>query len=72
MEKCLLNDWQSVQAEQIRDIAFQCPLAGGKGVFKARSLYAFIYGDTTYNDSAMCAAQGLTWRKANLKPPLQI
>jgi hypothetical protein len=54
----------------LSDIAFQCPLSGGEGVFKARALYSFVIGDTLYDDSTMCATQGLSWRKGN--PPLSV
>lgn len=58
-------EFSNNQIETITNIAFQCPLAGGEGVFKARALYHFIVGDTTYDDSTMCAAQGLNWRKGH-------
>lgn len=45
------------QLNDIRNIACQCPLAGGNSVYLARSLYSGIV-DTLYNDKLLCLQAG--------------
>lgn len=49
------------QRNTIRDIACQCPLAGGNAVYLARSLYA-VFVDTTYDDRQLCLQAGIYYK----------
>ncbi len=49
--------FNDAQISTIREIAAQCPLAGGPGVYFARSLYAGIK-DTVYDDKTSCLQAG--------------
>ena len=53
------------QISIIDDIAHQCPFTGGKGIYKARALYALFYPFEVYDDKDICAAQNINWRKHN-------
>ncbi len=53
------------QINIIDNIAHQCPYTGGKGVYKARSLYALFYPFELYYDTEVCASQNISWRKHN-------
>ncbi len=55
------------EQESIDEIAFQCPLAGGKGVYLARSLRVFYESSTYYNDGQQCAEVGIQYRKKEEK-----
>ena len=52
------------QATTIAAIAYQCPLAGGKAVYRARAMYEQIAGETDYDDEAICWAAGLAFKTA--------
>ncbi len=52
------------QITMIRQIADQCPLAGGDAVMRARTLRILIDGYVTYNDKETCNAQGIQMRQA--------
>ncbi|MBK9673443.1 MAG: hypothetical protein IPO70_14705 [Bacteroidetes bacterium] len=56
----------SLQKQQLFDIAHLCPLAGGKAVYMARSIYAFINSYQNYEDATVCHQAGFE-RKAELK-----
>ena len=45
----------------LQSIANQCPIIGGKAVYLARSLYT-NYTITHYDDIAICAVQGISFR----------
>lgn len=51
------------QIQLIKDIANQCPLAGGNAVFRARSIYALIDKTIHYNDFDICLLAGIAIRK---------
>jgi uncharacterized repeat protein (TIGR01451 family) len=59
----------SEQLTDIENIAFQCIPLGGVGVYKARSLRSFIFGDTLYNDSSLCAPANISWRTSQTTKP---
>ena len=44
-------------------IAEQCPLSGGKAVYRARAMYAMIDPDKTYDDEMICLSQGILYRQ---------
>ncbi len=50
------------QADQLFDLASQCPLIGGNAVYRARSLYSLIDDDQEFDDPALCLAQGIVIR----------
>lgn len=56
-------NFSSVQKEIIRNIACQCPLAGGNAVYLARSLYS-VFTDTTYNDKQLCLQAGINYKNS--------
>lgn len=61
------KDTITFNANQLADLyylAFQCPLAGGAAVHRARSLLTLVV-DTFYNDKEICAAQGIFFKKEN-------
>lgn len=62
----------AAEQESIDEIAFQCPLAGGKGVYLARSLRLFYETNTYYNDELLCVQAGVQYRKKeeNILSPL--
>lgn len=51
------------QAETIRSIAYQCPVAGGNAVFRARTLYSLINEYARFNDMEICNLQGIALRQ---------
>jgi Secretion system C-terminal sorting domain len=58
------------QKDILFDIANQCPITGGKAVYLARSLYKSI-GHISYNDIALCAVQGVSFRTQKPKEVLK-
>jgi type II secretory pathway pseudopilin PulG len=58
------TDLTATQWATIALIAQQCPYAGGKAVYEARSIYAFISSEV-YDDHTICAAVGINARTAN-------
>ncbi len=51
------------QADDLYDIANQCPLAGGEAVYCARAMYSLIDADAYYLDKDLCTQSGNNWRK---------
>ena len=51
------------QKYTLEDIANQCPLSGGEGVYYARSLVRLYDDSTDYDDKALCFAQGINYRQ---------
>jgi hypothetical protein len=51
------------QISNLEDIAYQCPLSGGKAVYQARSIYSIINPQASYNDKALCLEEGLLYRQ---------
>ncbi len=49
------DTFTTAQKNTLWNIANQCPLEGGDGVYHARSLYALIDPDATYNDLVLCS-----------------
>jgi hypothetical protein len=56
-------DFDSTQRETVEMLANDCPASGGDAIYKARALQAVLQGDTLYNDTLICALQGIAWRK---------
>lgn len=56
------DEFLNSKAEQILEVADQCPLTGGPAVYRARSLYARIVPDHTYEDELTCLQSGYTDR----------
>lgn len=54
-------NFTNLQRKTIREIACQCPLAGGNAVYLARSLYA-VFADTTYDDRQLCLQAGINYK----------
>ncbi len=52
-----IDSFSESQLNDIRNIACQCPLAGGNAVYLARSLYSGFV-DTLYNDRLLCLQAG--------------
>ena len=52
------------QVELLQNIIYQCPLAGGSAVFKARSLYTLHTMQLWYNDDSLCNLVNMQWRHA--------
>jgi hypothetical protein len=48
--------------ESLTDIAFQCPLSGGKAIFVATSIYMILKGITTFDDKEICNNKGISYR----------
>ena len=53
------------QKYTLENIANQCPLSGGEGVYLARSLVRLYDDSTDYDDKALCFAQGISYRQVN-------
>ena len=51
------DSFTAIQKSTLWNIASQCPLAGGDGVYHARSLYALIDPLAVYNDVTLCSGQ---------------
>ncbi len=47
---------------ELSNIAEQCPLSGGKAVYRARALYSMVDPDKTYDDEIICLNQGILYR----------
>jgi hypothetical protein len=70
--RTLGNESLDITAEQLDDLAYiaaQCPLAGGKGVFLARSLAKF-FSDIEYDDKAICESVGI-YAKMSFEEPAE-
>jgi hypothetical protein len=52
---------------ELLNIAEQCPLSGGKAVYRARAMYAMIDPEKTYNDELICLSQGIFYRQQKPK-----
>jgi Secretion system C-terminal sorting domain len=52
----------------LETVAQQCPILGGPGVYAARGILA-KYHDVNYNDYAICAQQGVSFRQQKPQPP---
>jgi PKD repeat protein/ABC-type transporter Mla MlaB component len=52
------------QIQTLEGIVYQCPLLGGPGVYKARSLYA-LYLQEVYFDEDACSSVGVQMRQTN-------
>ncbi|MEO0310474.1 MAG: hypothetical protein RIQ89_131, partial [Bacteroidota bacterium] len=67
--KILKHDYQlsSYELETVMGIANQCPVSGGRGVFKSRIILDALGYDYQYNDNEMCALEGYQYRKAKQK-----
>ena len=59
------------QLADIDSIAFQCLPLGGVGVYKARGIRAWLYGESDYDDTETCAQQGISWRKPDTNAQAQ-
>jgi hypothetical protein len=63
-------DYSTTQVQQLENLIYQCPLAGGRAVYQARALYTLVNDSLVYtNDSLNCAVLGLSWRQ--IKPTVQ-
>jgi len=49
-----IDTFTNTQKNTLLAIATMCPLEGGQAVYFARSLYALVAPDTTYEDSVLC------------------
>src|SRR6185295_1326957 len=59
-----INSLDDSQASIILGIAEQCPYAGGKAVYRARTLYKLIDPTIEYNDDSTCFVYGI-YRMSN-------
>ncbi|MFN0202345.1 MAG: T9SS type A sorting domain-containing protein, partial [Bacteroidia bacterium] len=50
------------QVSILEGIIHQCPLSGGKAVYRARALYAMYNLEENYEDTEVCGQQGISWR----------
>ena len=50
-----IDTFTQFQINKLLAVANQCPLSGGDGVFKARSLYSLVDPLVKYDDGALCA-----------------
>ena len=58
-----------LQVQQLENLIYQCPLAGGRAVYQARALYSLVNDTLVYHsDSLNCGQMGLSWRKAQVNP----
>lgn len=58
-----------LQIQQLENLIYQCPLAGGRSVYQARALYSLVNDTLVYHsDSLNCSQMGLSWRKAQVNP----
>jgi len=55
------------QIDQLEYIALQCPISGGKAVFRARARYNQYNPDMEYDDRTTCSAQGI-YRNETILP----
>lgn len=53
-----------IQVASLENIIYQCPLAGGGAIFKARSLYTLHAMQLWYNDDSLCNLVNMEWRNA--------
>ncbi|MFZ2899273.1 MAG: T9SS type A sorting domain-containing protein [Saprospiraceae bacterium] len=60
-------DLDSIHLATLQDIAGQCPIVGGPGVYAARSILATVGIDSTYEDEHECAADFRSFQKGNPK-----
>ena len=60
----------SIQIADLENIIYQCPLAGGSAVFKARSLYTLHTMQLWYNDDSLCNLVNMQWRHAQQNIPI--
>ncbi len=49
------SEFTEDEIEDIYDVANQCALSGGVGVYKMRSLYNFVNNTTEFDDDALCS-----------------
>jgi hypothetical protein len=60
-------DLDSTHLTTLQDIAGQCPIVGGAGVYAARSILATVGVDSIYEDEHECAADFRSFQKGNPK-----
>lgn len=53
------------QQVNLLNIAYQCPLAGGKAVYLARNLYSIYTDSIQWDDDSLCVAAGMNFRQSN-------
>lgn len=58
------SEFAPEQIDLLRQIAWQCPMAGGNAVFRARALLALVEGYRYYNDREICNFAGIAIRQA--------
>lgn len=58
-----IDTFTTTQKDTLLAIATMCPLEGGEAVYFARSLYALVAPDTTYEDSILCTIASPLRRK---------
>ncbi len=63
--------FSSSQVSSVLEIAQQCPYAGGKAVYRARSLYRFIDETIEYDDDSTCLVFGI-YRRGSNQPSSEI
>jgi hypothetical protein len=60
--KDLRNQFESLTTNEISELeslAKMCPMIGGEGVYKARSLYSYFNPLSDYDDNSICSSYGL-------------
>ncbi|MFN0204548.1 MAG: T9SS type A sorting domain-containing protein [Bacteroidia bacterium] len=62
-----ISQFTSKQENFRNNIANQCPLAGGRAVYQARSMSALLYENVIYDDDALCEVVNMQWRVAQPK-----
>ncbi len=57
-------DFTQDQLTNLASVAYQCPLAGGAAVYRARGMYQSATGFVFFDDTDLCQQQNINWRKA--------
>ncbi len=55
----LQNIENLVNYNEIETVAYQCPMAGGNAVFRARAIYSLMNENAEYDDQFICLQQGI-------------
>ncbi len=63
-----IYEFSAQQISVLLSIAVQCPMAGGNSVITARSLYALVDPDMSYNDRELCILDGIALKHSQQTP----
>ena len=58
--------------DQLEVIAYQCPLAGGNAVYRARAILSLISDNYVYDDINLCLQAGIILRQTPKKPTARL